>query len=107
MPLDSEDFVFPREGESVTEWQAEAAPNDQKSRMEVLLREWKGEDKALTNVKKIVVLFQFSQENPLLMNEMPAIDEMFQPLPDNVEVLWGAGFDNNLCEKIRLTAVWQ
>lgn len=105
--MDDEDLAFLQEGASVTEWQVEAVPSSQKSRMEVLLQEWKTVADDLSNVKKIVVLFQFLQEHPLLMNEMQTIDEMFQPLPDNVEVLWGAGFDNNLGEKIRLTAVWQ
>lgn len=105
--MDDEDLAFLQEGASVTEWQVEAVPSSQKSRMEVLLQEWKTVVDGLSNVKKIVLLFQFSQEHSLLMSEMQVVQEMFQSLPDTVSVQWGAGIEDTLGEKVRLTAVVQ
>ena len=105
--MDDEDLAFLQEGAFVTEWQVEAVPSSQKSRMEVLLQEWKTVADDLSNVKKIVLLFQFSQEHSLLMSEMQVVQEMLQSLPDTVTVQWGGGIEDTLGEKVRLTAVVQ
>ena len=105
--MDDEDLAFLQEGAPVTEWQVEVAPSSQKSRMKVLLQEWKTVADDLSNVKKIVLLLQFSQEHSLLMSEMQVVQEMFQSLPDTVSVQWGAGIEDTLGEKVRLTAVVQ
>jgi hypothetical protein len=103
--ITKEDIAFLQEGNPVSVWQTEGALSPQESRMDALKREWKTKGNACQDVKTIVLLFQTAKSNPLLMSEMQNINEMCSLFPDNVDVLWGLGTDDNLGESIRLTVV--
>ena len=55
------------------------------------------------NAKKILFNVSFSDEAPLLMEEMNDIRDFMKEFNRNIEVIWGTAVDNTLGSKVKMT----
>jgi cell division protein FtsZ len=55
------------------------------------------------NSKKILLNFYCSEKQPVLMSEVKEINEFMEQMGDDIEVIWGVTFDDNLDEKVKVT----
>ena len=55
------------------------------------------------NAKKILFNVSFSDESPLLMEEMNDIRDFMKEFNRNIEVIWGTAVDNTLGSKVKMT----
>ena len=55
------------------------------------------------NAKKILFNVSFSEEAPLLMEEMNDIRDFMKEFNRNIEVIWGTAVDNNLGSQVKMT----
>ena len=55
------------------------------------------------NAKKILFNVSFSDEAPLLMEEMNDIRDFMKEFNRNIEVIWGTAVDNTLVSKVKMT----
>ena len=55
------------------------------------------------NAKKILVNISFSEENPLMMDEMNAMHDFMSKFGRKIEVIWGAAVEKDLGEDVKIT----
>ncbi|MGI6073367.1 MAG: cell division protein FtsZ [Fermentimonas sp.] len=55
------------------------------------------------NSKKILINLSFSQDVPLLMEEMNALHEFMAKFSSEIEVIWGTAIDENMGESVKVT----
>ena len=53
--------------------------------------------------KKILLNFYCSQTNPVVMSEVGEINDFMAQMGDDIEVIWGVTFDDELGDKVKVT----
>ena len=57
----------------------------------------------ITKARRILFNIYSSDEAPVMVPEMQEIDEFFDQLDPNIEVIWGISTDNSLGEDVKVT----
>ncbi len=55
------------------------------------------------NAKKILLNVTFSQESPLMMEEMNDVNDFMAKFSSDIEVIWGAAVEDGMEEKVKIT----
>lgn len=55
------------------------------------------------SAKKILINLSFGEENPLMMEEMNALNDFMAKFSREIEVIWGAAVEENLGEEVKVT----
>jgi len=59
----------------------------------------------ISNAKKILFNISWSEEAPLLIEEMNEIDDFMEGFDPNIEVIWGEAKDNTLGQNVKFTVL--
>ncbi len=101
--LDKDDMSYLYDEKEILEVRITASSSDGEDRADAVCREFKEGD--YTAYDKVLMSIRYSEQHPLMMDDMNKVNEMMELFPGDFAIKWGLGIDNTLGDQIKVVVI--